>query len=109
MCIVEIEGENEPVCSCSTAVADGLVVTTDSKPLHEQRTANLKKILPADAALIWITATECGRPVVADQSYRVKSPSLKPLVIDIAGGCGLGGNTPVIPQVQKTLEKRHPI
>ncbi len=45
MCIVEIEGENEPVCSCSTAVADGLVVTTDSKPLHEQRTANLKKIL----------------------------------------------------------------
>lgn len=45
MCIVEIEGEKEPVCSCSTAVADGLVVTTDSKPLHEQRTANLKKIL----------------------------------------------------------------
>lgn len=45
MCIVEIEGEKEPVCSCDTAVKDGLVVTTDSKPLHEQRTANLKKIL----------------------------------------------------------------
>ncbi len=45
MCIVEIEGEKEPVCSCSTAVADGLVVTTDSKSLHEQRTASLKKIL----------------------------------------------------------------
>ncbi len=45
MCIVEIEGEKEPVCSCSTAVAGGLVVTTDSKSLHEQRTASLKKIL----------------------------------------------------------------
>ena len=45
MCIVEIEGEKEPVCSCDTAVKDGLVVTTDSKTLHEQRTANLKKIL----------------------------------------------------------------
>lgn len=45
MCIVEIEGEKEPVHSCSTAVADGFVVTTNSKPLHEQRTANLKKIL----------------------------------------------------------------
>ena len=45
MCIVEVEGEKEPVCSCSTSVADGLVVTTDSKSLHEQRTANLKKIL----------------------------------------------------------------
>ena len=69
---------------------------------------HLKKILPADADLIWITATECGRPVVANQSYRVKSLSLKPLVIDIAGGCGLGGNTSVIPQVQKALDKRHP-
>ena len=45
MCIVEVEGEKEPVCSCSTSVADGLVVTTDSKSLHELRTANLKKIL----------------------------------------------------------------
>lgn len=45
MCIVEIEGEKEPVRSCSTAVAEGLIVTTDSKSLHEQRTANLKKIL----------------------------------------------------------------
>jgi len=45
MCIVAVEGEKEAVCSCNTTVADGLVVTTDSKPLHEQRTANLKKIL----------------------------------------------------------------
>jgi predicted molibdopterin-dependent oxidoreductase YjgC len=45
MCIVEVEGENEPVLSCSTAATDGLVVTTYSKPLHEQRTVNLKKIL----------------------------------------------------------------
>ncbi len=45
MCIVEIEGEKEPVCSCAAPVSNGLVVTTDSKALHEQRTANLKKIL----------------------------------------------------------------
>ena len=67
---------------------------------------NLKKILPADADLIWISATECGRPVVANQSYRVTTLSQEPLVIDVAGGCGLGGNTPVIPEVQEALENR---
>jgi predicted molibdopterin-dependent oxidoreductase YjgC len=45
MCIVEIEGETEPVNSCAAPVSEGLVVTTNSKALHEQRTANLKKIL----------------------------------------------------------------
>jgi predicted molibdopterin-dependent oxidoreductase YjgC len=45
MCIVEVEGEKEPVCSCNTVVADGLVVNTQSKALHERRTENLRKIL----------------------------------------------------------------
>jgi len=45
ICIVEIEGEKEPVNSCAAPVSEGLVVTTDSKALHEQRTVNLKKIL----------------------------------------------------------------
>jgi predicted molibdopterin-dependent oxidoreductase YjgC len=45
MCIVEIEGETELVNSCAAPVSEGLVVTTNSKALHEQRTANLKKIL----------------------------------------------------------------
>ena len=67
---------------------------------------NLKKILPPDGTLIWLSATECGRPVVASQSYRVDSLSIEPLVIAIAGGCGLGGNTPIIPEVQTALEKR---
>ena len=70
---------------------------------------HLRRILPADADLIWITATECGRPVVAGQGYRVTTLAQQPLVIDIAGGCGLGGNTPIIPEVQQALEKRNAI
>ncbi len=45
MCIVQIEGWPEPVTSCNIQVAEGMVVTTESKALHEQRVINLKKIL----------------------------------------------------------------
>jgi predicted molibdopterin-dependent oxidoreductase YjgC len=61
MCIVEVEGKQEPVWSCNTAVADGLTVTTFSKSLLEQRTVYLKKILrhhPLDCS-ICDAAGEC--------------------------------------------------
>lgn len=45
MCVVEIEGRAAPVTSCNTPVEHGLVVTTESQALHEQRVINLKKIL----------------------------------------------------------------
>lgn len=45
MCIVEIEGRAEPVTSCTAAVEEGVVVTTESEALNAQRVVNLKKIL----------------------------------------------------------------
>jgi len=68
---------------------------------------HLKKIIPSGSRLLWLTLTACGRPVVAGQGYRVA-----PLIsgsnvgFEAAGGCGLGGNTPIIPQVQAALERR---
>ncbi len=61
ICIVEVEGNQGPVWSCTTVVAEGMTVSTDSKPLRDQRTANLKKILkhhPLDCA-ICDAAGEC--------------------------------------------------
>jgi predicted molibdopterin-dependent oxidoreductase YjgC len=45
MCIVQIEGQPEPVTSCNTLVEEGFEVTTESETLHAQRVVNLKKIL----------------------------------------------------------------
>jgi len=68
---------------------------------------SLKDILPDDGRLIWLTFTECGRPVVSGQGYRIDrfSPH-QPICFEASGGCGLGGNTPIIPQVQTALKKR---
>ncbi|MCG6535244.1 MAG: hypothetical protein L7F78_11245 [Syntrophales bacterium LBB04] len=79
--------------------------------------ANLKRIAPPEATFLWIAATECGRPVSAYQGYSI-SPLLhqeergKALQADhilnfkATGGCGLGGNTAIIPEVQEVLDRR---
>ncbi|MDY0042329.1 MAG: hypothetical protein RBS57_18625, partial [Desulforhabdus sp.] len=77
--------------------------------------AHLKRIVPADATFIWIAATECGRPVSAKQGYTVnplkdeernKEFDLPmPLSFKATGGCGLGGNTAIIPEVQEILDR----
>lgn len=45
LCLVEVEGIEEPVTSCSTAVQDGMAVRTDTLILKEERKKNLKSIL----------------------------------------------------------------
>ncbi len=45
LCLVEIEGHPEPVRACSTPVAEGLVVRTDSEVLRKARQESLKGIL----------------------------------------------------------------
>lgn len=69
--------------------------------------SSLQHILPGDGRLIWLTLTECGRPVVSGQGYRVDGfGPHRPICFEASGGCGLGGNTPIIPQVQTALKKR---
>jgi glycine/D-amino acid oxidase-like deaminating enzyme len=77
---------------------------------------HLKRILPSDGKLIWLTFTECSRPVTARQGYVVGPlkrsdskqtliPGNVPINFEAAGGCGLGGNTPIIPEVQAVLDR----
>lgn len=81
--------------------------------------AHIKKIMPNDGQLIWLAATECGRPVSATQGYGIKAlqpdqgalsqsrwrpeRNLPPSFV-ATGGCGLGGNTAIIPEVQRILD-----
>jgi hypothetical protein len=67
---------------------------------------NLKEILPPDGQLIWLTFTACARPVVSGQGYRLdRYPRGAPICFEACGGCGLGGNTSIMPEVQKALER----
>jgi glycine/D-amino acid oxidase-like deaminating enzyme len=81
--------------------------------------AHVKKIMPPDGQLIWLAATECGRPVSARQGYSIKTLQPEQGVLSqlhwsaerslsrsfvASGGCGLGGNTAIIPEVQRHLD-----
>ncbi len=79
--------------------------------------ANLKRIAPPGATFLWVAVTECGRPVSAYQGYSIgpllnqEGPGKGPqaghmLNFKATGGCGLGGNTAVIPEVQEALDRR---
>jgi hypothetical protein len=79
--------------------------------------ANLKRIAPPGATFLWIAATECGRPVSAYQGYSIsplldqeergKGPQADHVLnFRATGGCGLGGNTAIIPEVQEILDRR---
>jgi hypothetical protein len=79
--------------------------------------ANLKRIAPPGATFLWIAATECGRPVSAYQGYSIGplldseergkgSQADHMLNFKATGGCGLGGNTAIIPEVQEMLDRR---
>lgn len=78
---------------------------------------HLKRIVPPDSVFIWLAVTECGRPVSAKQGYSLKPLRLPtdcgestqtglPLSFVATGGCGLGGNTAIIPEVQQALDRR---
>ena len=46
LCLVEIEGMDELPTACTTKVADGMVVYTDTTQLSKKRRDALKQILP---------------------------------------------------------------
>jgi glycine/D-amino acid oxidase-like deaminating enzyme len=107
---------------------DGAIVGRDPKQIKSLRhdeaflthlEAHVKRIMPSDGQLIWLAATECGRPVSARQGYSVETLqpeegvlSHSPLSAErnlprsfvASGGCGLGGNTAIIPEVQRRLD-----
>jgi len=45
LCLVEVEGQSEPILSCTTKVADGMVVRTDTPGLRQKQRQALIKIL----------------------------------------------------------------
>lgn len=45
LCVVEIEGQPQPVCSCETPAADGMVVTTKSEELTHRRRVAMELLL----------------------------------------------------------------
>ena len=45
MCVVEVAGQSEPVTACTTPVADGIVIKTQSDRLYHLRQEALKRIL----------------------------------------------------------------
>ncbi len=45
LCVVAVEGRNDPVTACDTQVADGLVVTTQNDELRAIRQLNLELLL----------------------------------------------------------------
>ncbi len=79
--------------------------------------AHIRRIMPENARLTWIAATECGRPVTAEQGYHVnrvrpyhsvpvQMENETPTSFEAKGGCGLGGNTAIIPEVQTILDQQ---
>jgi formate dehydrogenase (NADP+) beta subunit len=53
LCLVEVEGKDEPVLSCNTPISSGMVVTTKSDKLKAARREAMEKILEGHPA-------ECG-------------------------------------------------
>ena len=45
LCIVQVNGEEEPIPSCKTKVKDGMIITTDTENIRKQRQQNLIPIL----------------------------------------------------------------
>jgi hypothetical protein len=44
-------------------------------------------------------------PLKSSDPKRASGIGTKPINFEAAGGCGLGGNTPIIPEVQEVLDK----
>ena len=56
LCVVEIEGKDKPVISCTTKVSDGLIIRTDSENLRLKQRQILEKILsqhPTACLVCW--------------------------------------------------------
>ncbi|MEE4274699.1 MAG: formate dehydrogenase subunit alpha [Thermoleophilia bacterium] len=69
LCLVEVEGFKAPVAACATAAADGMVVTTETAELREQR-ALLLELLLSDHRDDCIVCDEAGACRLQAMAYR---------------------------------------
>ena len=70
LCIVEIEGMRGFPTSCTTAVAEGMVVTTASETLHELR-STVVELLLSDHKVECLTCESNGRCGLQDAAYEL--------------------------------------
>lgn len=77
VCLVEIEGQDEPVHSCSTIAQDNMVIHTNSEKVNEKVKSNISKILDAHN----FTCGKCKRretcellPLVVQTKARASKP-----------------------------------
>lgn len=68
LCVVEISGSAEPVESCSTPVAEGIAVTTESDVLVRMRQESLKRLL-ANHPLDCPICDKAGECMLQDQVF----------------------------------------
>ena len=69
LCHVEIEGAHEPVTACSTKVAEGMVVRTETDEIASMRKAVLELIL-GDHRVSCPTCDKNGDCALMDYAYR---------------------------------------
>lgn len=70
MCVVEIEGIDRPITSCSTIVADGMRVHTDAPQVREIREEVMKLVL-MDHPLECPTCPAAGECEIQNLTYRL--------------------------------------
>ncbi|MBU0609823.1 MAG: formate dehydrogenase subunit alpha [Armatimonadetes bacterium] len=68
LCLVEIEGRPGPVTSCTTEVAEGMVVRTDTEQVREMRKTLLELIL-SDHPRQCLTCHKSGACTLQDLAY----------------------------------------
>jgi len=90
LCIVEVEGLQGPVTSCTTTVADGMVVHTNTDSLRHLRRTLLELIL-SDHPRECLTCPKTGVCELQDLAYELKiedfppTPHERPAVVEAVG------------------------
>ncbi|KPL05998.1 hypothetical protein AMJ86_10130, partial [bacterium SM23_57] len=108
LCLVEVEGEPEPVNSCVTPVEDGMVIRTDTPEVVQQRKQALAKILADHPHACYTCAqregcsrTDCSTNVPVEERCCI-----------LLGRCELGkvcDFVGILDSTQKYLPKNRPI
>lgn len=78
LCLVEIEGQPEPVTSCTTEVAEGMVVYTNTERLRELRKA-LVELLLSDHPRECLTCSKTGNCELQDLAYDLGLEEFAPI------------------------------
>ena len=114
LCVVEVEGQPEPMQACITQVKEGLVVTTDSEALKKIRQEKLIPILArhphaclACAQAAGCSRTQCSSNVPEDERC---CPKLNNCELQaVVNYVGISGNTPRWLPTKQTILDAEPL